>query len=132
MSAFGFRSGTDEASAVPVERLEAEPVSAEHADLMERVLQETLSATAQGQPLAESDMAALLEVARRHRGAALTLEPVAVDLVQALLRVRFATVAAADGLRLAAARRIAATLLEDPPSHDRLLVFWGRLSEAVR
>jgi len=62
----------------------------------------------------------------------LTLEPVAVDLVQALLQVRFASLVREAEFRLAAATRIATTLWDDPPSHDRLQVFWNRLSEAVR
>ena len=132
MSSGGWSAneGAREPAAVPVERSEPEPRAT--GDLMERVLQETLSATARGQPLDAAEMAALLDVARRHAGAALSLEPVAVDLVQALLQVRFASLVTEAEFRLAAATRIATTLWDDPPSHDRLEVFWNRLSEAVR
>jgi len=55
------RAGTGGRAA---ERLEPEPRAS--GDLLERVLQETLSATARGQPLEAAEMAALLDVARRH------------------------------------------------------------------
>lgn len=99
--------------------------------LLEQVLQETLAGGTSTDPLRRQQWQALVEVARRHRGEALVLEPVAVDLVEALLRSRF------DQLQLPAdswqhmSRVIATTLLDDPHAQARLATFWGQLSESV-
>ncbi len=116
---------------VSVERLEAGNASPGSADLLERVLQATLSATADGQPLDPAELAALRDVARRHRGAAVTLPLVADDLVQTLLRVRFANLEATAGFWRAAVERIAGSLLDDPTARDRLQALWAQLSEAA-
>lgn len=108
-----------------------EATPAAEPDLIERVLQETLTASATGAPLDSHEMAALQDVARRHRGADLTSQPVLVDLVAALLQARFSALAGRGPLCQTLAERIAETLWGDPLSQQRLYLLWARLTEAV-
>ncbi|HUT09710.1 MAG TPA: hypothetical protein VMY42_04380 [Thermoguttaceae bacterium] len=57
----------------------------------------------------------------------LTLEPVGVELVEAVLRNHFPTQPHASQLWQAINVRIALTLLEDPVSRERLEALWIRL-----
>jgi hypothetical protein len=99
--------------------------------LLEKVLKETLSAPLPPGPLRDSEWQALLEVARRHRGQALVLEPVAIDLVQAMLRTRFDRLQLPDDSWQHMSREIATTLLDDPQTHSRLERFWSQLTEST-
>lgn len=100
--------------------------------LLEQVLQETLFGSGEGGALDEPLMASLVEVARRHQGRPLSLDPVLVDLVQAIVRINLSHLAARDADWQPMSRQIAATLWEDQPSQERLARFWSRLSEAAR
>ena len=92
--------------------------------LLEKVLRETSDICSAGSPLDGADREALTEVARRHRGEPLTLEPVGVELVQAVLRSHFPTQPHASQLWQALTVQIALTLFDDPASHDRLQALW--------
>jgi hypothetical protein len=76
-------------------------------------------------------MAALVDVARRRRDCPRCIEPIAVELVDSLLKVRFSAMMAAPERRRDVSRRIAATLIDDP--HEQLFLqrFWDKLREAV-
>jgi len=100
--------------------------------LLEQVLQETLFGSGEGGSLDEPLMASLVEVARRHQGRPLSLDPVLVDLVQAIVRINLSHLAGKDADWQGMSRQIAATLWEDQPSQERLERFWTRLSEAAR
>ncbi len=100
--------------------------------LLEQVLSETvLNAPGTGDPMAPEEMEALYEVARRHPGKPLTLQPVAVELVEALLMRRFPDQADREFWKHLA-NRIATTLMDDPPTQERLAVFWASLRDTVK
>jgi hypothetical protein len=100
--------------------------------LLEKVLQATLFGSGDGGSPDEPLMASLVEVARRHQGRPLSLDPVLVDLIQAIVRINLSHLAGRDADWHAMSRQIAATLWEDQRSQERLERFWTRLSEAAR
>lgn len=103
------------------------PEAAADPALMERVLRETLAAGDSGRPYDHHELAALREVARRHPAEPFGLHPVAREMVDAILRVRFAGGFHAAESRSAMAARIAETFCEDPVSAERLKALWVRL-----
>ncbi|MEX2120140.1 MAG: hypothetical protein WD847_11145 [Pirellulales bacterium] len=97
--------------------------------LLEKVVEQTLLSLGGSEPPAPEDVAALREVVSRHSGRRFGLDPVAVEMVEAVLRDQL------EQLRTHQSRRamvveIATTLYEDQDSHDRLLALWNKLSEA--
>jgi hypothetical protein len=131
MSSSPFNSG-DAAGRTPSEPPLRDVEKTLEQGLLEQVLQETLFAAGEGESMNEPQMAALVEVARRHQGRPLSLDPVIVDLVRAILHVNFNRFAASDALRQVMSRQIAETLWEDHRSQERLERFWTRLSEVAR
>jgi hypothetical protein len=107
---------------------EADRPDPRQSSLLERVMRETLRED-HVEELSPQEMQALSDVARRHRGASLVLDPVAVDLVEALLRCRFGNLSVGEGFWHQASQKIAATLCEAPESQQRLSVFWHQLCE---
>jgi hypothetical protein len=97
------------------------------AHLLEQVLLRMRDLCGGGEPLEEKEMECLREVARRYRGLPLTREPVAVELVLAVVGVfdRVVKYDRDDWRRIA--EQVAQTLLEDPPTAERLNRFWARL-----
>lgn len=97
--------------------------------LLEEVVRRTLADSA---GLPEVDVAlvsCLREVATRHRGQAMVLDPVVFELVEAVLRRQFdADGRWADTWR-ALSRQIGETLFDDPVCRDRLQRFWDHLGE---
>lgn len=77
------------------------------------------------------ELQALCEVARRHPGEPLTLEPVTVELVQALLGTHFQKQTASLNAWREATTQIARTLFDDPGTRRRLEKFWTRLSNGT-
>lgn len=117
---------------MPSDQPPADHEKASDGGLLEQVLQETLFGSGAAGLLDEPLLAALVEVARRHPGRPLSLDPVMVDLVQAIVRINLGQYSRSDADWQAMSRRIAETLWEDQPSHERLERFWTRLSEAAR
>jgi hypothetical protein len=101
-------------------------------ELMQQVLEETLAATNGSQPMNPREMQALADVARRHPGQAFSLDPVAIELVSAVLNTQFGEQIADGSERRSMAVRIAETLVESDPARQRLESLWNRLNEAVR
>ena len=130
MSPSPFNSG-DAAGQVPSESLPSEEKSPE-GSLLEKVLHETLLGAGEKGSLDEPLLVSLVEVARRHQGRPLTLDPVLVDLFQAIVRINLSHLAGKNADWQAMSRQIAATLWEDEPSQARLERFWNRLSGAAR
>lgn len=128
MSSSPFNPG-DAAGQVPSQ---PRPAESEKPDgsLLEKVLQQTQLGS-EGSP-DEPLMAALLDVARRHKGRPLALDPVLVDLIEAIVRINLGQRAVKDADLGLMPRQIAETLWEDLPSRDRLERFWTRLAEAAR
>lgn len=81
-------------------------------------------------PLRADELEAVRAVVNGHRGEPLSLNPVAVGLVRALVTQWFAP-SVADSRTLnswnAIADRIAASLYDDPVGRDRLHTIWERL-----
>lgn len=115
----------DEQSEPPADQL-ADP------SILERVLEETLSESEAGTAVAPEELEALVQVARRHRGSSLVLEPVAVELVEAVLRARFSQLRISPAAWKRLSREIAGTLYDDPHLQQRLGRFWGQLSELAK
>jgi len=95
--------------------------------LLERVLQQTAALSDSDEPLGDADREAFLDAARRFRGQPFGL-PVTVELVRAVLSTQFPVRSNASGIHEAIAARVAQSLYDDPPSHDRLEAFWVGIS----
>jgi hypothetical protein len=119
------RSGYPLGAPAPQTRATGQP-AAERA-LLESVLQWTEATLWADDPLEAADVDALRQVARRHPGAPLSPDPVAVELVQAMLQTQFAVHADWLPVWQGASGVIAQTLFEDPGARERLEVLWSRL-----
>lgn len=98
-------------------------------ELLDEVLQETLSVVSDSAPLSTEDLHKLIDVVRRHGD---RIEEAGVfDLVQCLLGMRFGGLAKNKLHWDNVALEITHSLLEDPPSDERLRRFWTRLYEAA-
>jgi hypothetical protein len=97
--------------------------------LLESVLQQTLTACSAEAPLDSGTRRALRDVVARHRRKPFSLEPVAVDLVGAVLRGQQQGRPGSSAVWRAVSRRVAQTLCDDPVSRGRLEAFWDRLNE---
>ncbi len=100
--------------------------------LFDQVLDETLSVAGESPAINPEDLQSLIKVAGRHADCPLTLDPVLIEIVQAILDARFNTKPVAANLWNAMARRVAETLWEDQPSRERIQKFWLRLCGARR
>ncbi len=98
--------------------------------LLERVLQETLTDDDLHETLTAVDKAALLEVATRHKNQPLSLDPVVVELVRAVLRTHFETLSDSEDLWRTISAEIGQALWDDPAARSRLETFWRHLCES--
>jgi hypothetical protein len=95
--------------------------------LLEEVLEETAEASGMQEPLQDPERERIRQVVQRHRGRPLVLDPVAVELVEAVLLVSFPQLAGSSALAYSMAKQVAATLMEDPQVRPRLAALWERL-----
>ena len=95
--------------------------------LLDEVLRQTQAAFDSHDTDDLSEMGPFLEVARRHAGSQLTLEPVLLELVKAALAETVAQLPGSPDQPDQIPMRIATTLFEDANCHDRLVAFWSRL-----
>lgn len=99
--------------------------------VLESVLRETLETSvgdSSEEPLTDGEMEALKDVARRYPGQLFSLEPVAIDLVEAMLHQQFPVRPESAEKWRAIATQVAQTLCEDRNSYERLRNLWKRLS----
>jgi hypothetical protein len=101
------------------------------ASLLEKVLVQTLNDQSV-QSLEAGDREILRAVARRHSGAAFAFEPIAVELVEALLRSQLAPGAEPSESWGVMCRQIAQTMFDDPVSHNHLNALWNLLCQTER
>jgi hypothetical protein len=94
----------------------------------ERVLEETERLLASEDALEPRQIEALKEVARRHPGERLALEPIAVELVLAVVSVQFGALGVSAPVWQEAAWQIAQALWEDPVARPRLETLWVHIS----
>jgi hypothetical protein len=94
--------------------------------LLDHVLEQTAleSASDSGETSAS---AAARAVGRKHAGSPLVLDPVLIDLVEAMLLDQFQRAFPRENWR-AVATEVAQRLFDDPESQARLHQFWQRLS----
>jgi len=126
MSSSAFESGD------AGEHTRPEVEHASDGELLEQVLQQTLSMLDGDEEITPKQMESLIDVARRHRGSTLALEPVAVDLIRSVLDFRFDHIPISAERWQIMSRRIAETLLEDPQTHERIEALWARLTKAAQ
>lgn len=98
-------------------------------DALESVLRRSLIETEDTQ-IASQMLAAMAAVAQRHRGEPFTFEPVAVELIDSLLRALYPGAGEGGEQWQAMSSSIAASLCDDASAYNRLESFWKRLSEA--
>jgi hypothetical protein len=98
-------------------------------DLLDSVLRQTAPSSSADDAPTAADMVALRDVADRHRGKKLVVQPIVVELVQAVLSEQFQPVVASGESWDTMCSGIAQTLFDDPVSRDRLDSLWSRLSE---
>ncbi len=98
---------------------------------LEKVLSETLS-DKPAEPLHDRELQALLSVAKRHRNAAISLEPIVVELVESILRSRLMRVEAPAEYWREMSLAIATTLFETPAVKTRLTGLWSSLLEVAK
>jgi hypothetical protein len=120
----GFQNGGGPTK--PTEEISSPPVRPD-SGLLERVIRQTLDLCQPGDSLDPSEMRAFMDVAERHRGRPLELEPVAVELVAAAIAGLCPAKKDTDFWRNLCLQ-VARTLLDDPASFARMNSFWNRLA----
>lgn len=111
-----------------------DPAAAEEGaapQFLQQVMSQTLAGYGSTRELSPKVYAALLEVARRHPGEPLALDPVAIELVAACLQVQLPAIAARESLSRRMYSWVAGSLLDDPAARQRLAELWARLGEAL-
>ena len=99
-------------------------------ELLDQVLRETVAASEDLDALDAGEREVLLAVAERYRGSSLSLDPIAVELVERLLRFRMGELSSSDKFWREMSTWIARTLMEDPESKTRLESLWNNLRGA--
>jgi hypothetical protein len=97
--------------------------------LLLRVLEQTLSSKDAPDAVEAADIERLKTVARQRHGQPLTVEPVAVEMVRAVLGAHFARLGKDPDTFNDITLQIARTLMEDPSACKRLETLWSRLNE---
>lgn len=100
-------------------------------DFLKQVMSQTVAGMTSTRELSPKVFAALLEVAKRHPGEPLSLDPIAVELVAACLQVQLPAIAAREVLSRRMYAWVASSLLDDPAAQQRLSELWARLGEAI-
>lgn len=100
-------------------------------EFLQQVMSQTLAGYGSTRELSPKVYVALLEVAKRHPGEPLSLDPVAIELVAACLQVQMPAIAARENLSRRMYTWVAGSLLDDPAARQRLTELWARLGEAL-
>jgi hypothetical protein len=105
------------------------PAPPTESGLLGQVLQHTTEIGDGGEPLERREREALAEVARRYRGQPLDVDPVATELVGAMLVTLIPSPPNSAEGRAVIARCVAQTLVDDPRCQERLAAIWKRCCE---
>ena len=100
--------------------------------VLEDVLRQTASFYSFEPPTDPADLQPLKEVAARLRGSPFELDPVAVELVTAMLRRQLKNFWTSEEQLASVSQRVAQSLFENPDAHDRLESLWLRLTAEAR
>jgi hypothetical protein len=119
------RHASDHRSAAG-ETLHSEPAASHEQAALDAVLRATADTDADERVTA-AEVEALRDVARRHGPVALTLEPIAVELVEAIILINYGHLRRPPEVWRATASRIASLLFESPVPRARLENLWARL-----
>ncbi|MCI0629493.1 MAG: hypothetical protein L0Y44_02435 [Phycisphaerales bacterium] len=93
-------------------------------DLLSRIVEQQPASADHSTPLSATSRSAVAEVARRYAGERLSLNPITVELLRAVL---VDWLGVPTGGIETIVEQVAATLYEDPVSHDRLQAMWINL-----
>lgn len=95
--------------------------------LLDAIVQQTAAAL-DDQALAQTcDLPRLRDIAQRHAGDVLTLDPVLIELIEALLETHVPFLARSVTLRSKVARSVSQTLFDNPVCRGRLELLWSQL-----
>ena len=132
MSASDYSPGEPFGSRPEIPEESAAESAPPDASLLESVLRQTEAMTDADEPPSRAEMEAVEEVARRLAGEPFSLDPVAVELVSAMLLVQYGSQWNSPGLWRVVSERIARSIFESPPSRERMERLWDRLSGGDR
>ena len=116
------------AESMPTDQRASDDVSS---DMLSQIVAETAANLAHPEEIDTKLRVALVEVAREFAGQPLTLDPAGTALLAAVLRDRFAVLAARPELLSRTARVVAGSLLADPAARLRVEHLWATLAEEV-
>lgn len=127
------RDGFEPKEPRPAEPRQSEELIARLPDknLLDQILTETALGELSDDKYSTEDMRLLREVAARYSASAFDLEPVAVELVRAVVGEPFRELLGGQDEWCAMTREIAQTLFDDPQSRQRLESLWNRLRGAA-
>ncbi len=128
----GFQSsGSNDQPARETDKPSDAESRTDNQELLDQVLQVTLSLGGGDEPLSPEELRTLTAVARRRGGEPLSVETV-TELVQTVLRLRFRTLADSRSQWERMTRQIAETMFDDPQTLLRLRSLWKLLCEAAQ
>lgn len=95
--------------------------------LLDAIVQQTVAALDE-QTLAQTrDLPCLREIARRHDSDVLTLDPILIELIEALLETHLPQLARSATFRSKVARSVSQSLFDNPVCRGRLELLWSQL-----
>ena len=95
--------------------------------LLDSIVQQTAAALDELTLVQTRDLPRLREIARRHGGDTLTLDPILIELIEALLATNLPLLARSATLRSKVARAVSQTLFDNPVCRGRLELLWSQL-----
>jgi hypothetical protein len=98
-------------------------------DMLREVVAQTAESLAALEQVDPELQKAMLEVARRHAGEPMMVDPAGAALVEAVLRMQLPALADRPPLLNRTARVVATSLLADPAARLRIEHLWARLAE---
>jgi hypothetical protein len=101
------------------------------ADVLDQIVRATIVSAESQPPITSEEMAALKAVASRWGDVALTLDPIAVELVEAIILANYGQLNRSPEQWRAASTRIAKHLVDSPATNARLNNLWRRLIESM-
>lgn len=95
--------------------------------LLDAIVQQTAAALDELTLAQTRDLPCLREIARRHASDTLTLDPILIELIAALLETNLPQLARSATLRSKVARLVSQTLFDNPVCRGRLELLWSQL-----
>ena len=101
--------------------------SAVDESLFDAVMQQTAAALDEQTLTRTVDLPRLREVACRHASDSLTLDPIVIELIEAVLETHLPPSLQSSGIKSKIARAVAQSLFDNPVSRGRLERLWSQL-----